>query len=101
MNVVPFNLINRAVISNDLTLHRQIPILHAAHAHPASLILISKQNLPPLMNRGGEIDPDFRFSLNTALELKSGHLLSGYICNPSLVEKTESLNSIRRNVIDL
>ncbi len=86
MNAAPFNLINRAVISSDLTLHRQIPILHAAHAHLASLILRSKQNPPPFMNRGGEIDPDFRFSLNPTLELKSGHPLSGYIATKKLIK---------------
>jgi hypothetical protein len=38
------------------------------------------------MNRGGEIDPDFRFSLNPTLELKSGHPLSGYIATKKLIK---------------
>jgi hypothetical protein len=66
MNAAPLNLINSAVISSDLTLHRQISILHAAHAHPAARILGSKQNPPPLMNRGGEIDSSFCFCLFTS-----------------------------------
>jgi hypothetical protein len=66
MNVVSLKLINNVVISSDLTLHRQISIVHAAHAHPAALILKSKQNPPPLMNRGGKIDCGFRFCLFTS-----------------------------------
>jgi hypothetical protein len=61
MNAAPLNLINSVVIFNDLTLHRQISILHAAHAHPAARILRSKQNPPPLINRGGKIDSGFLF----------------------------------------
>jgi hypothetical protein len=65
MNAAPHKLINRAVIAKDPTLHRQISILHAAHAHSAALILRSKQNPPPLMNRGGNIESGFRFCLFT------------------------------------
>ncbi len=56
------------------------------------------------MNRGSEINPDFRswfHTSHTALELRSGYPLFSYICNPSLFEKVESLSSIRRSVIDL
>jgi hypothetical protein len=66
MNAAPLNLINSVVISSDLTLHRQISILHAAHAHSTARIFRSKQNPPPLMNRGGEIDSSFRFYLFTS-----------------------------------
>jgi hypothetical protein len=61
MNATPHKFINNGVIFSDLTLHRQISILHAAHAHTAARILRSKQNLSPLINRDGKIDSGFSF----------------------------------------
>jgi hypothetical protein len=39
--------------------------LHAAHAHSVARILRSKQDLPLLMNGGGEIEFVFRYCIFT------------------------------------